>query len=106
MKASNPREYGPSVKPAPVFAALACICLAWCAWTEDSGAIGEVVRTEAITIEHPNLPTGYEMAAYVDCGEQDTSGEETQGCIALVTGAAHTFPGIEGPLAAVTYWQC
>ena len=57
------------------------------------------VRTNAMTIGHPNLPAGYDMAAYLDCGTQHHSGEQAKERIAVTAGAPYTFPGIEGPLA-------
>ena len=62
-----------------------------------------MLRTAPMTIDHPNLPKGYLMAAYVNCGRQRDSGDHLEGHIALVTGDSYTFSGIQGPLADVAF---
>ena len=62
-----------------------------------------MLRTVPMTIDHPNLPKGYLMAAYVNCGRQRDSGDHSEGHIALVTGESYTFAGIQGPLADVAF---
>ena len=61
------------------------------------------VRTNAMTIGHPNLPAGYDMAAHLDCGTQHQSGEQAKERIAVTAGAPYTFPGIEGPLGDAVF---
>lgn len=62
-----------------------------------------LTATQAITIEHPNLPRGYEMAAYVDCGREKDGGEQTGERIRLVAGTTYVFPEVQGPLADVAF---
>lgn len=97
------RPAGVQVIWVPVLAALAWVLLLRQAPAEEAAQTREPVHTNAMTIDQPNLPTGYEMAAYVDCGSQEDSGAQTEGRIALIAGASHSFPGIEGPLADAAF---
>ncbi|HEX72050.1 MAG TPA: hypothetical protein ENN65_01905, partial [Candidatus Hydrogenedentes bacterium] len=60
----------------------------------------EIIRTSAIAPDDPLLPDGFRIAAHLDCGNQTQSAQETGPRIAMVSGEAYHFPGIEGPLAA------
>ncbi len=60
----------------------------------------EIIRTSAIAPDDPLLPDGFRIAAHLDCGNQTQIAQETGPRIAVVSGEAYHFPGIEGPLAA------
>ncbi len=114
MTQSTRREGMQRVKISFVFVALFFVGLAWCAFAAPSDAAGgsgnpeqsggqPEFRTNTMTIDHPNLPRGYEMAAYVDCGPQLNSGERPEGRIALVTGTPHTFSEVQGPISDAAF---
>ncbi|HQH52963.1 MAG TPA: hypothetical protein PKY01_11100, partial [Candidatus Hydrogenedentes bacterium] len=114
MTQSTRREGMQRVKISLVFVALFSAGLSWCVFAAPSDAAGgsgnpeqlggqPEFRTNAMTIEHPNLPRGYEMAAYVDCGPQLNSGERPEGRIALVTGTPHTFSEVQGPISDAAF---
>lgn len=52
------------------------------------------------TLEHPNLPRGYEMAAYLNCGSESGTGEGPT--ITLQQGSKYTFDGAPGPFRTAT----
>ena len=53
---------------------------------------------EALTPDHLNLPRGYVMAAYLDCGSEAEGKEAAPQQIHMTSGTAHVFPQVEGPL--------
>ena len=65
----------------------------------------EIIRTSAIAPDDPLLPDGFRIAAHLDCGNQTQSTQETGPRIAVISGEAYRFPGIEGPLAAAACSQ-
>jgi hypothetical protein len=51
---------------------------------------------------HPNLPRGYAVAAYLNCGPMNES-EGADAAIRLVEGESHAFPGVDGPVGEVHF---
>ncbi|MEA3364682.1 MAG: ThuA domain-containing protein, partial [Candidatus Hydrogenedentes bacterium] len=102
---STGNKHARNIARAPAFAVSVFICLAWCGSAQTAVKSGRppVIITRAMSIEHANLPRGYEMAAYVDCGPQQDSGARPEGRIRLVTGTTYIFPGVRGPLADVAF---
>lgn len=63
--------------------------------------IGEQIHEAALSAERA-LPDGYRVAAYLDCGAQEASTNETGPRITLRSGDSYTFPGVTDPLGTVT----
>ncbi len=81
------------------------VCLPGRILAQNPGELSDspAVRTNAMTLGHPNLPAGYDLAAYLDCGTQQHSSAQAEERIAVIAGAPYTFPGIEGPLADAVF---
>ena len=59
------------------------------------------MNTKALSADHPNLPNGYALAAYLDCGTQTQSGAGP--AIAQRRGESRSFPKIGGPVGTAAF---
>lgn len=67
-------------------------------------ALGVNERThDAALLAEGALPGGHRVAAYLDCGAQAASANETGPRITSIAGEAHTFTGVTGPLATAAF---
>lgn len=68
------------------------------------GVLGVNEQTrEAALLAEGSLPDGHRVAAYLDCGAQAASTNETGPRITSIAGESHTFAGVDGPLATAAF---